>query len=85
VVPRAKEGFAGVSVIEVRTGWPTFSVVDALNEPVDAVIVVDPWMRLTANPALLTVATVGDEEIQFTDEVRFCVLPSAYVPVAVNC
>jgi hypothetical protein len=34
---------------------------------------------------LLIVATVVAEELQLTDVVRFCVLPSLYVPVAVNC
>jgi hypothetical protein len=53
--------------------------------PVLAVTVVDPWLRLAANPEVFTVATVGKEDVQVTDEVRFCVLPSPYVPVAVNC
>jgi hypothetical protein len=50
-----------------------------------AVTEVDPWLRLAAKPALLTVATAGEKEFQVTDEVRSCVLPSPYVPVAVNC
>jgi len=35
--------------------------------------------------ALLIVATAGFEEDQLTDVVKFCVLPSVNVPVAVNC
>jgi len=53
--------------------------------PMLAVTVVDPWLRLAANPEPFTVATVGNEDIQVADDVRFCVLPSPYVPVAVNC
>ena len=38
-----------------------------------------------ASPLLSTVYTDVLELDQFTVEVRFCVLPSEYVPVAVNC
>ncbi len=76
VVPNAKDGFAGVNAMEVKVGGPTLKDADALNAPVVAVIVVDPWLTLVANPALVTVATAGDREFQVTDEVRFCVLPS---------
>src|SRR5208283_5006973 len=31
------------------------------------------------------VATEGADEVQVADEVRFCLLPSLKVPVAVNC
>jgi hypothetical protein len=42
-----------------------------------------------ANPlepaALLMVVSVMSDELQVTDDVRFCVVPSEYVPVAINC
>lgn len=37
------------------------------------------------SPPEPTLAMVGWEEFQVTSEVRFCVLPSLKVPVAVNC
>jgi hypothetical protein len=44
-----------------------------------------PFCKLAASPALLTVAADVADEVQVTLAVRFCVLPSLYVPVAVNC
>lgn len=38
-----------------------------------------------ARPLAAIVATLVLEEDQVTELVRFCVLPSLYVPVAVNC
>jgi len=38
-----------------------------------------------ANPPLLTVAIVDADEVQVAVPVKFCVVPSLYVPVAVNC
>jgi hypothetical protein len=54
-----------------------------------AVIVVLPTVTEVARPfdppALLIVATAGAEEAQVTDVVRFWVVLSLNVPVAVNC
>ena len=44
-----------------------------------------PIAVAVASPAVLMVATVGVNEIQVTELVRFCVLVSLNVPVAVNC
>ncbi len=44
-----------------------------------------PEARPLDPPALLIVATAGADELQVTDAVRTCVVPSVYVPVAVNC
>ena len=44
-----------------------------------------PFPTPLAKPVLLTVATEVFEELQVTEFVRFCVLPSLYLPVAVNC
>ena len=54
-----------------------------------AAIVVEPAAADVANPllpaALLMVATPVEEELQVTEFVRFCVVLSEYLPVAVNC
>ncbi len=61
-----------------------------LETPPDvAVIVVEPAATEVASPfeptALLIAATDVADELQVTVVVRFCVEPSEYVPVAVNC
>ena len=38
-----------------------------------------------ARPLVLIVAAAVFEELQVAELVRFCVVPSVYVPVAVNC
>ena len=53
--------------------------------PEVALMVVEPAPAEVARPALSMGATVVSEDVQVTDEVRSCVLPSEYVPVAVNC
>src|SRR5437773_1574570 len=63
----------------------TASVVEPLMAPDAASMVVDPSPTAFARPLLLIAATPVAEEIQVTELVRFCVLPSVYVPVAVNC
>ena len=44
----------------------------------------DPAARPVARPLGLMLALVVLEEFQVTEFVRFCVLPSLKVPVAVN-
>ena len=56
----------------------------------DVAIIIDvPAATDVANPlepaALLMVATEGVEEVHVTALVRFCIVLSEYVPVAVNC
>lgn len=48
-------------------------------------MVVVPCPTPRARPPLAMVATDVAVELQVTDEVRFCVVPLLYVPVAVNC
>jgi hypothetical protein len=66
----------------------TVNVVEPLIAPNVACIVVVPKRAIVANPcepdALLIVATLGADELHAAVLVRFCVLPSLYVPVAVN-
>jgi len=44
-----------------------------------------PLPAVLAKPVLLIVATDVFEELHVTEFVRFWMLPSLYVPVAVNC
>jgi hypothetical protein len=75
--------------MESRVAALTVRVADPLTEPDVAVIVDVPAPTLVASPwlpaALLIVATFGVPEVQVTEVVMFWVLPSEYVPVAVNC
>jgi len=85
VVPIAAELFAGVTTIESKVAGFTVSVVEPVIPPDAALIVVVPVATLAARPLLLIVTTFVADESQVTVPVRFCVLPSLKVPVAVNC
>jgi hypothetical protein len=50
-----------------------------------AVILVGPMATAVSKPVALTVAAAGLEELQVAEVVRFCVLLSLNVPVAVSC
>jgi hypothetical protein len=67
----------------------TVNVVCPEISPDVAVIVVTPTVDEVASPfkpaVLLIVATPVFEEVQVTEDVRFCVVKSAYIPVAINC
>ena len=52
--------------------------------PCAAVMFVVPTARPAAKPAALIVAVAVFDELQVTELVKFCVLPSLKVPVAVN-
>jgi hypothetical protein len=72
--------------IEVSVAATTVSPVLPLTVPDFAVIVVVPLsVSAVTTPAAVIVAVVVFDELQVTVEVRFCVDPSLYVPVAVNC
>ncbi len=69
---------------------PTVGVVMDVDAPPDAaVIVIEPVptdvARLLEPAVLLIVATDADVELHVTDPVKFCVVLSEKVPVAVNC
>jgi len=53
--------------------------------PEVAMMVVVPAAIAVASPLLLTVAIVVSEELQVACMVKSAVVPSANVPVAVNC
>ena len=84
VVPTAMLEFAGVTVIDIRLAPVTVSEAVPLTEPLVAVIVVVPRVRLVATPFVSTEATELDDEDHVT-EVNGCVLPSSKLPVALNC
>ena len=89
VVPKAIEAFAGDKAIEDNAAALTVSVVEPEMAPDIAVMVVCPVLTLVASPlvpaVLLMVAIVKMLDVQVTVPVMFCVLPSVYDPVAVNC
>jgi hypothetical protein len=81
----AIDGFAGVTDMDTTVAGVTVSVVLPLMLPELAWMVVEPVPAAVARPAVLTVATVTAEELHVAVLVRFCVVPSLKVPVAVNC
>ena len=89
VVPKAIEGFAGLTAIDSRTAAVTLMVVLPLTDPELAVICADPVPNVEASPlvfvVLLIVAMAGALELHCTVLVKSCVLPSVKVPVALNC
>jgi hypothetical protein len=79
------EGIAGVIAMDANCAGETVSVVDPIIEPFVAEIIVVPMVTLAARPAVEIVAVLVKDESQVTVDVRSCVLPSLYVPVAVDC
>ena len=53
-------------------------------DPIAALIVEDPAATPLATPPLAIVPMEEADELQVTALVRFCVLPSLYVPIAMN-
>jgi hypothetical protein len=66
----------GVTLIEANAAAVTASVVLLERLPETALIVVEPVARVLAKPAGLIVATVPADDVQVTDEVKFCWVPS---------
>jgi len=85
VPPSGTDGIAGVTAIVTKVAAVTVRLVEPTIAPDVARIVVIPVAWLVASPAVLTVATDVSDEVQPTDAVRFCVLPSVYVAVAAYC
>jgi hypothetical protein len=83
--PLATLGVAGVTAMETSAAALTVSVVFPDTVPELAEIVVVPVARVVARPLAAMVAVVGVDDAQVAVAVRFCVEPSVYVPVAVNC
>ena len=85
VPPLMIEVFAGVTAIVANVAAVTVNPVDPLMDPDVAVIVLLPVATPVARPPLVIVATPVFVELHVTVLVRFCVLPSLYVPVATYC
>ena len=83
------EGFAGVTLMEVRRAAVTFSVVLPVITPEVAVMVVMPVAAVVAKPtwagSFAMLATAGADELHCAVLVMSCVVLSVKVPVAVNC
>jgi hypothetical protein len=78
-------GLAGVTDMEDRIAEFTVRVVLPEILPEVALTVVDPKATAVARPPLLIVATDVSDELQVTCMVISLLVPSEYVPVAVNC
>src|SRR5215813_1379475 len=78
------DGLLGFTVMEMRAR--TVRVVVPSIVPDLARMIVAPAPTPVARPDALIVATDGESDIQVTTLVRFLVVvPSLYVPVAMNC
>ena len=75
---------AGVTARETNCGAVIVSTVEPLTEPRVALMVVLPTLAPVARPPLVMVAAAVLLELHVTEAVRFCVLLSLYVPVAVK-
>src|SRR5579859_8298930 len=82
--PKTILGLEGEMAMEVRA--ITVNEVEPVTALKVAEIVVVPGPAAVASPVLApTVATPALLDLQVALVVRFCVLPSLYVPVALNC
>lgn len=86
LVPLAIDVFAELIVIDCRVAAVTVSanVFDVIPFCV-AVMLLEPVAAPVAKPVVLTLTVAVLELAQTAVFVRFCVLPSLNVPVAVNC
>jgi len=76
-------GTAGATDIETRAIVTVIGAVP-LIDPEAAVIVAEPFDFPVASPLLVMVAMAELDTLHVTDALIFWVLPSLYVPVAVN-
>jgi hypothetical protein len=75
-VPRAMEGFAGVTEIETRLAGTTVSVAVSLKAPAVAVMLTVPCPAVVASPLLSMLTIPLSEEVQVTPVARSCDDPS---------
>ena len=74
-----------MTAIETIVGAVTVRAVDCDTPAKPAEMLVEPAATAVTIPLALTVAVAGVEELQLTSDVKSALLPSLYVPVAVNC
>src|SRR5258707_5816033 len=83
------DGLTGVTAIETGVGTVTAKTAEPLTLPSAAETCAVPLPAQVARPlppgALLMVTTDESDVVHVTDPVRNLVLPSPYVPNAVNC
>jgi hypothetical protein len=85
VVPFGIEVFGAVIAIDCSVAAVTVRVIVLDVTPLwVALMFVDPTPAPVASPAALTIAAAVFEDDQVAEVVRFCVVPSEKVPVAVN-
>ena len=78
------------SVLSVTVKCAVPNMTGSVSGTVAVIVMGPPTCNEVASPlepsaALLMVATVVSEELQVTEDVRFCVEKSEYVPMAINC
>jgi len=81
----AIDGFAGVNEIDCRVGAGTVRPVEPVTLLRVALMLLVPVLTAVASPPVVMVATLVAADAHVTWPVRFAVLLSLYVPVAVNC
>ena len=85
VLPAATLAEVGDREMDSKTGGPTVSAAEPCADPEVAVILAVPTPTPTARPFEPTDATPVAVDDHVADEVKSWVLPSVYVPVAMNC
>ena len=86
VVPLAIEALFALMVMDCSAAAVTVSVIEFDVMPFCvALIALLPAATPVANPVALTVATEAFDEFHVAELLKFCVLPSLNVPVAVSC
>jgi hypothetical protein len=85
VSPLAIEELGAVIAIDCSVAVVTVRVNEFEVMPLEEAVIADvPTPTAVAKPAALMVATLGVAEFQVAVTVKFCVVPSVSVPVAVN-
>jgi hypothetical protein len=84
VAPTRTVGAVGDTEMETIVGV-TVRIAAPLTPLIEAVRVEEPAATPVARPEVFTVATAVFELVQLTLPVRSAVVPSLYLPVAVNC
>ena len=81
----ATDELGAVIAMDCSTAGVTVKVSVFEVTPLELAVIADvPVATAVARPAALMVATAGVAEFQVAVLVRFCVVPSVSVPVAVN-
>ncbi len=83
--PAAMDELGGLTASDTSTAGVTVNIVAPLTDPEVAVMFVLPLVALVAAPAALMLATTEFDDVQPTVLVMSRLLPSLYLPVAVNC